>query len=143
VTLFDHGMKVAEATADAAGAWISPELAAVQPDFSITAKQTGASGATAGITSAASPAITGTVSVPQVTASGGVGTVSIAVHGVPGATVRVFADGHSSPYTFVLDDLGDGAGDYTSIVIGPRRVGAEYEDGQRHGLVADVPIVVQ
>ncbi|GAA4136520.1 sigma-70 family RNA polymerase sigma factor [Leifsonia shinshuensis] len=143
VTLFDHGVKAAEVTADSAGAWISPELTSVRPDFSITATQTGTAGDVAGVTSPASPATAGTVTVPLVTASGGVGSVSVRVHGVPGTTVRVVADGHPSPYTYVLDSLGDGAGSYTSIIVGPRRIGAAYEDGQRHGLVADVPIVVQ
>ena len=81
--------------------------------------------------------------MPEVTASGGVGTVSVQVHGLVGATVRVYADGHASGYTFVLDGSGDGSGSYVSIIVGPRRIGAAYDDGQRHGLVADVPIIVQ
>jgi hypothetical protein len=137
VELSDHGSTVATVTADATGAWTSPELIAVSPEYSLSARQTDV----LGNVSAGSASLTGTAIVPAVTAAGSPGTVSIAVHGIPGSAVQVWADGLSTAFTITLDAAGDAAQVY-SWTAGDHRIGAVYLSGSRHGVLRDVTVTL-
>lgn len=137
IVVSDHGTAVATVTADAEGAWTSPELIAISPDYSLTARQTDV----LGNVSAESAPLAGTAIVPTVTAVGSPGTVAITVHGIPGSTVQVWADGESTPYTLTLDAAGDVSQIY-SWTAGDHRIGAVYLSGARHGVLSDVPVTL-
>lgn len=137
IVVSDHGTAVATVTASAEGAWTSPELIAISPDYSLAARQTDV----LGNVSAESAPLAGTAIVPTVTALGSPGTVAIAVHGIPGSTVQVWADGESTPYTLTLDAAGDASQVY-SWTAGDHRIGAVYLSGTRHGVLSDVPVTL-
>lgn len=137
IVVSDHGTPVATVTADAEGAWTSPELIAISPGYSLTARQTDV----LGNVSAESTPLAGTAIVPTVTAVGSPGTVAITVHGIPGSTVQVWADGESTPYTLVLDAGGDASQIY-GWTAGDHRIGAVYLSGARHGVLSDVPVTL-
>ncbi|WP_309854837.1 sigma-70 family RNA polymerase sigma factor [Leifsonia sp. 1010] len=137
IVVSDHGTAVATVTAGADGAWTSPELIAISPAYSLTARETDV----LGNVSAESAPLVGTAIVPTVTALGSPGTVAITVHGLRGSTVQVWADGESTPYTLTLDAAGDASQVY-SWTAGDHRIGAVYLSGARHGVLSDVPVTL-
>lgn len=137
VVVSDHGVAVATVTADASGAWTSPELIAISPDYSLSARQTDV----LGNVSAESVPLVGAAIVASVTAAGSPGTVAITVHGIPGTTVQVWADGEPSPYTLTLDGAGDASQLY-GWTAGDHRIGVVYLVDGRHGVLSDVPVTL-
>lgn len=137
VVVSDHGTVVATITADSSGTWVSPELIAISPEYSLSAHQTDV----LGNVSAESAPLVGAAIVPAVTAAGSPGTVAITVHGIPGSVVQVWADGEPSPYTLTLDAAGN-ASEVYSWTAGDHRIGAVYLSGTRHGVLSDVPVTL-
>ncbi|MDR6972049.1 sigma-70 family RNA polymerase sigma factor [Leifsonia shinshuensis] len=137
VAILDHGAPLATTTADADGAWTSPELLLVSADYALSAQQTTADGKT----SEPCAPLSGTVSAPSITASGAPGTVSLTVAGIPGASVQVWADRRPSSYTLTLDAAGEAAQVY-GWTAGDHRIGAVYLFGARRGILADVPVTL-
>ncbi len=137
VEVFDAGILQQTVTAGADGTWRTDELTGVAPSYSLTARQTDP----LGNVSAPSGTVTGSVAVPEVSASGGPGTVGIAVHGLPGASVRLYGDGGPRDHVLTLDANGDAGGTYL-WTTGDHRIGAVYVDGDRRGLLGDVPVTV-
>ncbi|MDN4596857.1 sigma-70 family RNA polymerase sigma factor [Leifsonia virtsii] len=137
VELADDGNVVATVTADDTGRWSSPELVSIPVDYAITARQTDR----LGNVSPDSAPVTGSALVPQVTASGAPGTVSISVQGEPGTLVEVWADGTASRFTLTLDASGraDAIYGWTS---GGHRIGVVAVYGDRHGVLSDVPVTL-
>jgi hypothetical protein len=137
VDLSDHGTVIATVTADDTGHWTSPELIRIPVDYAITARQTDR----LGNVSPDSAPTTGTAVVPQVTASGSPGTVSIGVQGEPGTLVEVWADGAPSRYTLTLDAGGRADAVY-GWTTGDHRIGVVAVYGSRHGVLSDVPVTL-
>jgi hypothetical protein len=137
VDLYDHGAPVATVTADADGRWTSGELIAIRPDYELTARQTDR----LGNVSTDSVPVTGRAIVATVTATGGPGVVTLQVHGIPGETVQVWADGQARSHTLTLDADGDAERTYTWR-SGDHRIGVVYLAGDRHGVLSDVPVTL-
>lgn len=137
VELADHGGVVATLKADDTGHWTSPELIGIPVDYAITARQTDRLG---NVSPDTAP-ISGTAIVPQVTASGAPGTVSIGVQGEPGTLVEVWADGSASRFTLTLDASGRADAIY-GWTAGDHRIGVVAVYGDRHGVLSDVPVTL-
>lgn len=137
VELADHDAVVATVTADDTGHWTSPELISIPPDYAVTARQTDRLG---NVSPETAP-ITGTALVPQVTASGAPGTVSIGVQGEPGTLVEVRADGTASRFTLTLDASGRADAIY-GWSSGDHRIGVVAVYGSRHGVLSDVTVTL-
>jgi hypothetical protein len=144
VELFDHGTGIATVTADAQGQWRSPELIAIASAYSLTARQTDP----LGNVSAQSAPVTGTATVPAVTATVVPGGVQLAVHGTPGTTLAVWADGAPAPQLpdLILDAAGDASSDYVWTDSGTHRIGVvalfATASGTRHGVLSDAPVTL-
>jgi RNA polymerase sigma factor (sigma-70 family) len=137
VEVFDGGTTVATVTADATGAWTTPELIAIPVDYALTARQTDRLGNVSALTAPT----TGPALVPTVTASGSAGLVTISVQGDPGTDVDVWADGRQTPYTLTLDATGRADAVY-SWTAGDHRIGVVARYGTRHGVLSDVPVTL-
>ncbi|WP_175336852.1 sigma-70 family RNA polymerase sigma factor [Leifsonia sp. C5G2] len=137
VELADHGAVVATVTADDTGHWTSPELIGIPVDYSITARQTDR----LGNVSPDTVPTAGTALVPQVTASGAPGTVSIGVQGEPDTLVEVWGDGTASRFTLTLDANGRADAVY-GWSPGDHRIGVVAVYGSRHGVLSDVPVIL-
>jgi RNA polymerase sigma factor (sigma-70 family) len=144
VELLDHGTGIATVTADAQGLWSSPELIAIPSAYSLTARQTDP----LGNVSAESAPVTGTATVPTVTATVVPGGVQLAVHGTPGTTLAVWADGTPAPQLpdLILDAAGDASSDYVWTDSGTHRIGVvalfATASGTRHGVLSDAPVTL-
>ncbi|WP_223691689.1 sigma-70 family RNA polymerase sigma factor [Leifsonia poae] len=138
VRILDNGTLQTTVTADGSGAWITPELTGVSPDYALTAEQTDG----LGNVSPASAATTGHIQTATLTADGATGKIALTVQGQQNATVRIFADGNASSYTLPLGADGIASNVYDSVITGPRMIGVAYIDGARRGLLVQVPIVV-
>ena len=144
IELFDHGTGIATVTADAQGQWSSPELIAIPSAYSLTARQTDP----LGNVSAQSASVTGTAIVPAVTATVVPGGVQLAVHGTPGTTLAVWADGTPAPQLpdLILDAAGDASSDYAWTDSGTHRIGVvalfATVSGTRHGVLSDAPVTL-
>lgn len=144
VELFDHGSGIATVTADAQGRWSSPEVIAIPSAYSLTARQTDP----LGNVSAQSAPVTGTAIVPTVTATAVPGGVLMTVHGSPGTTLTVWADGAPAPQLpdLTLDAVGNASGEYVWTDTGSHRIGVVSlfvtASGTRHGVLSDAPVTL-
>jgi hypothetical protein len=138
VELFDHGSPLGTVLADQQGAWVSPELITVNPDYAVSAEQTDRLG---NMSPQSSPA-SGSVGVPTVAASGAPNTVSLFVQaGLAGAQAQVWADGVATQYILTLDGAGAASAVY-GWTAGDHRIGVVYLFGARHGVLSDTPVTL-
>lgn len=141
VEVSDHGVVQDTVTAAADGTWTTDQLAGVQPDFSVSARQTDR----LGNVSVPSAPVTGSVAVPQVTIEPLPDRrFLLTVTGVPGAEVRLFADGTGASNVFRLDQYGHASEllrwrlDDTLV----HRFGTAYFVGDRRGVLVDQPVTL-
>lgn len=141
VEVSDHGVVQNRVTAAADGTWTTDQLTGVQPDFSVSARQTDR----LGNVSVSSAPVAGSVAVPQVTIEPLPDRrFLLTVTGIPGAEVRLFADGKGASNAFRLDTYGHASellrwGLDDTLV---HRFGTAYFVGDRRGVLVDQPVTL-
>lgn len=137
VDVSDGDVPLVTVTADAAGAWTTPELLLASPSFALTARQTDVLG------NRSDPSVpaTGTVLAPSVTATTSGMSITMTADGLPGTRLLLYVDGQPAGQSLETNADGTASQEYLwTGAPGTYRVGFGYDFGDRHGIVVDATV---
>jgi len=137
VDVSDGDVPLVTVTADAAGAWTTPELLLASPSFVLTARQTDVLGNRSDLSVPA----TGTVLAPSVTATTSGMSITMAADGLPSARLLLYVNGQPAGQSLETNADGTASQEYLwTGAPGTYRVGFGYDFGDRHGIVVDATV---